>query len=613
MLGQISKIDFTSIWLKDAIKAASVVTKLAEVDEYQEEILRRIPVQDLHLRAAQSINQIRSGQIGGVLEPSIIGTSPDPDLSLGGGVSPTEALSIKRLDPSMSRPNPLRGSWEKQRSRSGSQIEPTYDEELLKQLIKWFSDSFFNWLPGVIDCAATEGCGGDMVHWRTDPTCSQELDVFDLPIEHALLKHYLVEHFRCKKCLKYFDILRPVHDVQRLCEFPQGRCGEFAKVFTVAARALGFETRMVVGKLRYPESPGAPRHKRGDTDHFWNEVNLGDSRQWIQVDVSPSLKANAMEECGTVVRDVSLKFDHKDAFKRSGMHLLAAVQVSKSDCYVVTNNYLSTPDEVSYATLRFDMSTEVDEIETVSRIIQETDVNEHDHADVPQNLRELRELHRRRLDNARMKAKFPEDLAPSVGKGYVAAEDPRPMVFGPGGSRLIMTEGEIPNHITRPLPSLFHTYNRIMRFDGIENWYVCVCEVTKVGRLVAKIRFGYCDGPDPRETVRIMPAPYTWGSTFMHEFEGAYPKLVDTEVVATEIAYNDWIADVIRELDPETGLLSRFEPVLGRSLGLTDPTDTQLPVVGFYGSMRSHSAVGIDFIGLYRHLKQKQIDKDTRI
>ena len=591
MLNKISKLDFESPWLHEATKSAAVVMKLVEIEEFQEEILRRIPVQRLHFKAANMVNSIRSAQASG---PSVMPPPPPPEATARTGTSLDKPSFLQS-----GTPPELRASWPPAPLRPMPVKEdagPDYDEELLKALIEWFSTAFFSWLPSMLECQTTKSCPGVMVHMAAKAIKNHPTDVFGNEIEHDLLKAYIVEKFMCTKCHGDYRIYRPIHDVGRMLEFTQGRCGEFSKAFALAARAMGFETRIVAGRVRFHGGLAASAAEAGDTDHFWNEVYLENRREWVQVDTSAS--DDGRTDAGAVVIGRQFRFNRFDVFEHTKTRLLMAAAISKDDAYIVTKKYLLTPDEVAYADYRYADAQSIVDIDRVSFILRATDINEN-----PESLAEARSLrtvfsrHMKGYDSVRMENKFKDRIQPKYGKGFVAAHGEPAIAPGPCNVDISIHGDVIPEFDTRPMDTMFQTYSSIMRFDCLPKWFVCEYEVYTVDGLVANIRFGYCDRPqiDPKDNV-----PYVWGSAFMPDYEGRYPVVHESQLTHhSKIAYGDFIAFVAIHMDEVTGLLTQFEPALASELGMLGRTDI-FPVVGFYGTFKDPGRVGIDSIGIYR-------------
>ena len=125
---------------------------------------------------------------------------------------------------------------------------------LLIQLLRWFKESFFQWMdsPSCSVCAASTKLTGT---------------VPPLPEESAHLAGN-VENYRCEAgCLQFTRFPR-YNDPGRLLETRVGRCGEWANCFTLMCLAAGLEARYVVDW----------------GDHVWTEVYSTAQRRWLHAD-----------------------------------------------------------------------------------------------------------------------------------------------------------------------------------------------------------------------------------------------------------------------------------------------------------------------------------------
>ena len=670
-------IDFESLWLQESMTSAAIVAKLAELDSLQEEILRFVPVVELHINASREVNERRAqaartpvsesptpsstaisppgplSEIGDLdvsdsrneddeeakappppVTPSrnklragsdgfsfatVSGTTADPEeflevfettaaptqSSLGGGPRVAEPKEATTANPSRAETTgttvaPI--SFEtttteapkgRNQPRTYSELnEPNgaghinYPEIFLRHVVHWFGSKFFSWLPANIECMSEPDdcapCSGTMQMHITRLQRNQELDQHGRRVEYpGVLGSFIVERYKCMKCQALFSLHRAVHDLERMIEFPQGRCGEHGKVFAVLARALGFDTRIVVGRFREKDPTASIGFfGAGDLDHLWNEVYIDERSEWVHVDVSAS--DDAPLAAGSLGIPSANRFDAKHGIEESAGALLIAGAVSKDGAALVTNKYISSSTDAGYAAHQQDDSRLRADVEALSGLIGATLVN------VPLSetiegirqvyIRQMAERERVELDN-----KFWLRQAPKVG----IAVGP---VRGPGGSVLEFSGEPIPDWDKRRPGTLFQTYDALMRMDSAVSWRVCRVEVSKVGALVARVLFRYC--------VNFSQSPSNWAVSeddFGLE-ESELPPL-PAEAVVTEITIprGDYIARVDTVLTPE-GLLSDFNPVLGSAL----PDADQHSVVGFYGAHRHASRLGIEHIGFYR-------------
>jgi hypothetical protein len=136
----------------------------------------------------------------------------------------------------------------------------SYRESLLMELIKWFSCDYFHKIPETFDCSSCELS-------KMEFLCVTESDAC------------ITETFGCVDCDKVLALERPTGNLTRMLDARSGRCGEFAKVFGLFARSLGYGVRLVLGIFDRTDSIfGA------DYDHLWNEVMV-DGR-WVHIDTT---------------------------------------------------------------------------------------------------------------------------------------------------------------------------------------------------------------------------------------------------------------------------------------------------------------------------------------
>ena len=98
-----------------------------------------------------------------------------------------------------------------------------------------------------------------------------------------------VEVYKCQVCSKIVTFPR-YNSVRKLLQTGSGRCGEYANLFGLVCRSMGYETRYILDM----------------TDHVWTEVYIhddnimnGTSSHWIMVDSCEAvLDENSMYEAG---------------------------------------------------------------------------------------------------------------------------------------------------------------------------------------------------------------------------------------------------------------------------------------------------------------------------
>ena len=127
-------------------------------------------------------------------------------------------------------------------------------DQLLIQLLRWFKESFFQWM----DTPSCSVCGGKTkLIGRAAPLPEEATDLAGT-----------VENYRCEgSCVQHTRFPR-YNDPGRLLETRVGRCGEWANCFTLMCLAAGLEARHVVDW----------------GDHVWTEVYSTAQRRWLHAD-----------------------------------------------------------------------------------------------------------------------------------------------------------------------------------------------------------------------------------------------------------------------------------------------------------------------------------------
>jgi hypothetical protein len=502
------------------------VLKLSDIAEIQYEALRRIPVIKLHLQAVTEVLTERK---------RVQGTN--------------SALSAEH------------------HSSLG------YSEALLKQLIAWFNERFFSWIPSSLACQADSTCSGSMELFMNSYGTVENHAAAHL----SFLNDHILEDFTCNSCCGTFRLTRPIHDVSRLFRYAQGRCGEHAKAFALAAKAFGFDVRIVSGQFR-------PRHLTeeiffgsSDLDHMWNEVFLKDRSRWVHVDVSASDEADVA--AGAMGLAKSARFDSPQAYETSTGKLFSAVAASSDYVSVVTNRYLWSRESALFAK---DVSTDdaiQDEVKALSAVVGRFQIAESVGP----------AIQRRSL----IQHLISQDALPP--KGWADADDPQAgkgeEFEGPSGIRIKILGGEIPDFMQRKKKTMFSSYGKLRGLDG-SRWRVCMVEVVKNakgggGLFVSRIRFGYCVNEEASPS--ISSSTQVADGWFVDEepFKSMPPLRT-----LTVVELNDHVARVDIQYNQQ-GLLSEFKPLLFSQ----DQTESREHVVGLYGAHRSTE--GIEFAGLY--------------
>ncbi|EZA49839.1 Peptide-N(4)-(N-acetyl-beta-glucosaminyl)asparagine amidase [Ooceraea biroi] len=120
---------------------------------------------------------------------------------------------------------------------------------LLIELLRWFKHEFFKWVNSPACSVCSMECVYESVTPSADPRCSR------------------IELHRCEKCNIVVEFPRYSHP-EPLLTLRRGRCGEWANVFTLLCRSLGYDARFVCD----------------ETDHVWTEVWSIANERWIHLD-----------------------------------------------------------------------------------------------------------------------------------------------------------------------------------------------------------------------------------------------------------------------------------------------------------------------------------------
>ncbi|ETL81605.1 hypothetical protein L917_18092 [Phytophthora nicotianae] len=142
-----------------------------------------------------------------------------------------------------------------ERARANPSPMPSYQDELVKQLLHWFKREFFTWM-NQPRCSACN-------HERTR---SVRTEGPNTPEERAG-QASRVEVYMCSACRAFTRFPR-YNDPVKLLDTRTGRCGEWANCFTLCCRAMGFEARYVLDV----------------TDHVWTEVYSEHFKRWLHCD-----------------------------------------------------------------------------------------------------------------------------------------------------------------------------------------------------------------------------------------------------------------------------------------------------------------------------------------
>lgn len=120
---------------------------------------------------------------------------------------------------------------------------------LLVELLHWFKHEFFKWVNSPRCSRCSTECVYESVVPSTNRQCSR------------------IELHRCKKCNAFVEFPRYSHP-EPLLILRRGRCGEWANVFTLLCRSLGYDARFI----------------SDETDHVWTEIWSASSKKWIHLD-----------------------------------------------------------------------------------------------------------------------------------------------------------------------------------------------------------------------------------------------------------------------------------------------------------------------------------------
>lgn len=149
---------------------------------------------------------------------------------------------------------------EKLKEQAKSNLSENDNDEqvsLLKEVLKWFKQDFFTWVnnPPCYRCVAPKNTKTKIV--QTERASPQEFKNG---------KASKCEIFMCELCNCTIRFARYEDAFYLIQHSRKGRCGEWAKVFTLVCQSLGYTSRMV----------------HDWTDHVWTEVFL--NGKWFHCD-----------------------------------------------------------------------------------------------------------------------------------------------------------------------------------------------------------------------------------------------------------------------------------------------------------------------------------------
>lgn len=149
-------------------------------------------------------------------------------------------------------------------------------DAVAEELLRWFKGPrFFRWYSKPSACVS---CG-------TDRKDNLEYARTEGPLTEEEMKGMAqrVEVYRCRLCGSEATRFPRYNDPVKLLESRQGRCGEFANLFTLCCLALGLRARYVLDV----------------TDHVWTEIWSVEARRWLHADsCEKKLDKPRLYECG---------------------------------------------------------------------------------------------------------------------------------------------------------------------------------------------------------------------------------------------------------------------------------------------------------------------------
>lgn len=164
---------------------------------------------------------------------------------------PLEKLQLKAMEKMRFIQKEVKASKMEDDSNNSEAEEENFTMEdlLLLELLYWFKFEFFTW----VNSPPCNLCSNECSFARVEPAKSPGIS--------------RIEIHRCGNCGNEVEFPRYT-DPSFLLKTRQGRCGEWAHVFTLMCRSLGYDTRLVVDK----------------TDHVWSEVWSLAQKRWIHAD-----------------------------------------------------------------------------------------------------------------------------------------------------------------------------------------------------------------------------------------------------------------------------------------------------------------------------------------
>lgn len=139
------------------------------------------------------------------------------------------------------------------------QSDKCLEEMIIRALMKWFKRDFFKWCNSP-PCEFCDKGTQYMKHFSQEPPNS---------IEKSEGWAGRVEIYQCQACSNRTRFPRYNNPGYMIKNSRRGRCGEFANVFGLILRSVGFDVRYVLDL----------------TDHVWNEVWIEALQRFVHIDV----------------------------------------------------------------------------------------------------------------------------------------------------------------------------------------------------------------------------------------------------------------------------------------------------------------------------------------
>jgi len=158
-------------------------------------------------------------------------------------------------------PTPPSTKWNYPASLTNSKDERTF----LQELLNWFKHDFFTWT----NAPPCQYCGNKETQPLSPSSPFHTPHIYQPLPEELQYGARRVEIYSCPSCYQITRFPRYNSSVRLLDpEIRRGRCGEWANVFTLLVRSLGFPARLIMDW----------------TDHVWTEVWLQHEQRWCHMD-----------------------------------------------------------------------------------------------------------------------------------------------------------------------------------------------------------------------------------------------------------------------------------------------------------------------------------------